>query len=248
MNNIFFKKTIFYFVFYLNLNSIFTSCKFGDIKSISQCKVSAINYSLLKYNSFNQIEGAEISNMLSVKYEYDNAGNITRQNIYNNNILNSYISFTWDNTKNAIQISKFEKSQNTFQESQRDTFFLDNLKRVVKIKKSDSSCKRFEYQNDNVTRVYYYDGTQPEYLYIKYDAFDSGLNPYYNASMRMFMYDDTGNGFHFSKNNAVQCTYYNSNASINSISLLMHTYDNNGNPIKLESPTGQNWYFSYVCN
>ncbi len=252
MKSVFSKKTICYYIFHciflIFINFTFTNCRFGDIKSPTQCKVSAINYSLLKYNILNQIEGAEISSALSTKYEYDVLGNITRQNILTNNVVTSYTAYTWDNIKNAVQVSKFDKVQNNFQEIQRDTFFLDSQKRIIKIKKSDSSYKRFEYQNNNVVRVYRYDGTQSEYLYVKFDAFDTSFNPYYNDSLQMFMFDDTGDGFHFSKNNAIQCTYYQPNGSVSYLALLSHTLDNNGNIIKLESPTGQNWYFSYVCN
>ncbi len=250
MKTLFLKKQQ-YYLFLISifaLNMMLFGCSLSELKPNTVCKVGAINYALLKYNSSNQVTDAEISNTLRVQYEYDNVGNILRINNYNNNILYNYRQHTWDNTLNVVRVSVYEKdNQNIFQESKRDTFFLDNQKRIIKIKKSDNTYKRFEYENDNVVRVYWFNGAQAESLYIRYTNFDNALNPYYGSSLRMFMFDDTGNGFHFSKNNATQYTYYNNNIASQPQNLF-HAYDSNNNPIKLQSESGNIFYFSYVCN
>lgn len=255
MSYIFFKKNLFtkntFWCFCIGFMLHFSGCKFGEIPTVSTCKVGAVNYSLLKYNAQNQIIEAELSAFLVVKYDYE-AGNpnyLSRQNVYNNNILTEYTQHTWDVNRTAVRVSKYSKdSQGVFQESQRDTFFVNTQRQITKIKKSNGTYTRFEHENGNVARVYWYNGSQNESLFLRFTMYDNSKNPYYNSPLTMYMYDDTGDGFHFSKNNATQCTYYYTDGSVREVENLSHAYDNNNNPIKLQSPTGQFWYFSYVCN
>lgn len=91
---------------------------------------------------------------------------------------------------------------------------------------------RFEYDaNSNLTKIYYKEGTNPEYLEKEFLDYDNKVNPFYSLPWRYDVNLHDESFIHLSKNNVGRIKYYNASGLLDTY-VYRYEYNAEGKIIK----------------